>query len=218
MIDDYPKLVKFFASSNPVHLLLFVLPLWVLSFYLMSGSSTSGLTLVLSFLGGVLYWSFLEYAIHRWLYHSKYPTRALHYFLGSFHLYHHRNMGDHRVLTAGFLMIYLMTPLVLSPLLYFTQDPGVFGAATLGLTAFYYFYEWIHYTLHYKVHQSGYLNYIQKYHLHHHDRAPRKNFGNTSHLWDVVLGTYDPSYADYQMPLSTRDTLITLKLVLADET
>jgi sterol desaturase/sphingolipid hydroxylase (fatty acid hydroxylase superfamily) len=72
-----------------------------------------------------------------------------------------------------------------------------------------YFYEWVHYTLHYKIHQNGYLKYIQMYHLHHHDVAANKNYGNTSHFWDVVFGTYDPAYMNYSMPHSTKESLIT---------
>lgn len=53
--------------------------------------------------------------------------------------------------------------------------------------------------------------------MHHHDKAPNKNFGNTSHLWDVLLGTYDPQYVVYEMSTKTEDTLITSKAVLNAE-
>lgn len=87
----------------------------------------------------ILYWTFLEYAVHRWGYHSAYKSKMVYYFLGSFHLYHH---------------------------------------------------------------------------MHHHDKAPNKNFGNTSHLWDVLLGTFDPQYVIYEMSAKTEDTLITSNAVL----
>lgn len=217
MIMDRPELVKYFASRNPVQLLLFVTPLWVLSLMFMSQSLASLAVLIGAFLSGCLYWTFLEYAIHRWAYHTPYRSKFLYYFLGSFHLYHHKDMSDRRVYNAGFLMIYFLAPTVLSPVLLVTRDPGILGALTLGLSGSYYFYEWVHFILHYKVHTSGYLSYIQKYHFHHHDKSPQKNFGNTSHLWDYLLGTYDEKYKDYVMPVSSEQTLITSRKVIHAE-
>jgi 4-hydroxysphinganine ceramide fatty acyl 2-hydroxylase len=211
MIQDYPHVVKFVASRTPIHLLMFVIPL--LTYFLFHAFNTASnlMTTVLAIFGGILYWTFLEYAIHRFLYHKSYSSKFLRYFIGSFHAYHHQDMSDHRVLNAGFLMIYLVTPIVLSPLLLFTQDFQFLASLAAGLVSAHYFYEWVHYSLHYKVHETGYLNYIQKYHLHHHDRALNKNYGNTSHLWDLIFGTYDSTYKHYLMPASTRDTLITSK-------
>ena len=209
MIQDYPQLVKYFASRNPVHLLLFVVPLFV--FFLYHALAAGPVTLILGIIGGIVYWSFLEYAIHRFLYHIHYPTKLIKYFLGSFHMYHHSDMTDHRVLNAGFIMVYFVTPTVLSPLMLVTQDLSLLASVGTGLVAAHYFYEWVHYTLHYKAHDTGYLNYIQKYHFHHHDKNPNANFGNTSHVWDVVFGTYDPAYKNYEMPVKTRASLITEK-------
>ncbi len=171
--------------------------------------STDALTTSLLIVAGVFYWTFLEYVIHRFLYHIRYPTKFLNYFWGSFHQYHHRDMSDHRVLNAGFLMVYVVTPLVLTPFLLFTGDVLILASVGAGLVLAHYSYEWVHYTLHLKVFETGYLGYIQKYHFHHHDHAPQKNFGNTSHLWDVVFGTYDGAYKSYRMSERTQKTLIT---------
>lgn len=211
MIQDFPQTVKYFASRNPVHLLLFVLPLWSFFLYHSLNTSSNVFTTLLAMVGGVMYWSFLEYVIHRVIYHTNYRSKFLRYFIGSFHSFHHQDMSDHRVLNAGFLMVYVVTPTVLSPFLLVTQDMQLMASLSVGMVSAHYFYEWVHYTLHYKVHETGYLNYIQKYHFHHHDKAPTKNFGNTSHIWDVVFGTYDPSYKNYSMPQATQKTLITEK-------
>lgn len=206
MIQDYPQLVKYFASRNPVHLLLFVIPLFC--FFVFHAAQAPFSTILLGVVAGILYWTFLEYAIHRWLYHSNYPANFIRYFLGSFHLYHHADMTDHRVLNAGFLMVYVVTPLILSPLLLLTRDYALLAAVGAGLSMAHYFYEWVHYVLHYKHHERGYLAYIQNYHFHHHDKNPASNFGNTSHVWDVIFGTYDPAYKKYEMPQTTKRTLI----------
>jgi sterol desaturase/sphingolipid hydroxylase (fatty acid hydroxylase superfamily) len=209
MIQDFPRLVKYVASRNPIHLLLFVVPL--LGFFIFHSLSTpaNAITTTLAVLAGMFYWTFLEYVIHRFLYHTNYRSEFMKYFMGSFHSYHHQDMSDHRVLNAGFLMVYIVTPIVLSPFLFFTQDIQFLSSLAAGLVCAHYFYEWVHYTLHYKVHQDGYLKYIQMYHLHHHDVADNKNFGNTSHFWDVVFSTYDPAYMNYSMSHSTKESLIT---------
>ncbi len=208
MIQDRPELVKYFASKNPGHLFLFVLPLWYLSIKSMAVSDVSSGTMVFTFIIGVIYWTFLEYGIHRWLYHTHFKTRILSYFLGSFHLYHHKEVGDRRVYNSGFLMIYLVTPVVISPFLLVTRDLGILAALILGLSTAYFIYECVHFLIHYKKFQSGYMGYIQSYHFHHHDKAPNKNFGNTSHLWDLLLGTYDERYKTYKMPESSEVSLI----------
>ena len=211
MIQDYPQLVKYFASRNPIHLLLYVVPLWIFIVHKLLTLSVSASTLVSGFALGVIYWTFLEYVIHRFGYHTPYKSKLVYYFLGSFHLYHHKDMSDHRILNAGFLMIYLMTPTVLLPFALIFQNAPLLFSMALGLTLAYYSYECIHYLIHYKKHETGYLSYIQKYHLHHHDKSPNKNFGNTSHLWDALLGTYDRSYVEYEMSTKTHETLITSK-------
>lgn len=211
MITDYPQLVKYFASKNPIHLLLFVVPLWWYIGAKLMALPFDTLTLIIGVLSGVFYWTFLEYAIHRFAYHTPYKSKLIYYFLGSFHLYHHKDMSDHRILNAGFLMIYLMTPTVLLPFILLIEKSFFLYSMALGLTLAYYGYECVHYLLHYKHYTKGYLGFIQNYHMHHHDKAPNKNFGNTSQIWDVLLGTYDGKYKNYAMSEKTKVTLITEK-------
>jgi len=209
MIMDYPGLVKYFASPNPLFLLFFVIPLFSFFLYFTLQSVMNPFLIV----AGIFYWTLLEYLIHRFIYHTHFSNKIFYYFFGSFHLYHHKNMADHRILNAGFIMVFILAPFFVSPVLLITRDSGVWGSVGLGLTIGYYFYECVHYILHYKVYEKGYLNYIQKYHLYHHDRGPQKNFGNTSHFWDMIFGTYDARYRDYEIPESTRKTFITQKKV-----
>lgn len=209
MIQDRPELIKYFASNNPWHLLVFVIPLWCFFLFGMVENSPGLTTCFVGIILGALYWTFLEYFIHRFVYHTNYAQKFLRYFVGSFHLYHHANMKDHRILNAGFLMIYGLTPVVLLPVWLVTKDFNFLYAMAFGLSVAYYLYECVHYLLHFKRYETGYLGYIQKYHFHHHDHAPLKNFGNTSHFWDVIFGTYDKNYKSYHMSERTEATLIT---------
>ncbi len=206
MVQDYPELIKYFASVNPIHLFLYVLPVVLVISSVMNSYNMN--FSVIFFLFGMIYWTFLEYLIHRYLYHSHFKNRIVNYFIGSFHLYHHANLKDHRVLNSGLLMILIVAPTVVAPFLLFLNLSQVLSIM-LGLSSFYYIYECVHYLIHYREYRSGYMAYIQKYHMQHHQHSPNKNFGNTSHIWDLLLGTYDPKYKEYRMSLKVKESLIT---------
>jgi 4-hydroxysphinganine ceramide fatty acyl 2-hydroxylase len=208
MIQDYPELIKYFASMNPLHLFFYVIPMiFGLNYLMMTFDLEFS---VICFGLGVIYWSFLEYAIHRFLYHVTFKNKIFQYFIGSFHLYHHSDMGDHRVLNAGLLMVGVVTPIVLSPFLLIFSLGQVLSMA-YGLIFFYYCYECVHYLIHYREYKTGYMAYIQKYHMLHHTHAPLKNFGNTSHIWDIVFRTYDARYKNYELSEKSLSTMITAK-------
>ncbi len=205
MIEDRSNLIKYFASVNPLHLFFYVLPvIFILNYFLAIRNEIASLTFILI---GVLYWSLIEYVIHRFIYHQKFKSKAFNYFIGSFHQYHHKKMSDHRVLNSGFLMICLILPIVLSPLMLIFHIQSVLSIG-LGLSIGYYLYECVHYFIHYRQYCSGYMSYIQKYHMHHHKKSPMKNFGNTTHLWDYIFNTYDRTYKSYKLDKKTLSTLI----------
>jgi len=207
-VQQYPWLIKYFASRNPIHLLVMVLPLLV---YLLKTSVAGALPLQTWFLMlglGVFWWTFLEYAIHRWAYHSKYPFKWMHALMGSFHLYHHMDMSDRRVYNAGFLMVYFIAPVVMAPMWFVTGSFAMTTAFGLGILGAYYAYEWVHYLLHYKIYDRGYLGWIQRYHFYHHERRPDKNFGNSNALWDLLLGTHDPAHREFRVSAKAETTMI----------
>lgn len=211
MVEKYPNLLKYFASKNPGFHFVLISPL--LGFFILQSLklNLSILSVIGTLSAGILWWSFLEYAIHRWAYHTPFKSKLMNYFMGSFHLYHHTKMEDRRVYNAGFLMVYLMAPLVLSPFYFVSQSIELTCLFGLGVIGFYFFYECVHFLLHYKSFESGYLNWIQLYHFYHHEKRPDKNFGNTSDLWDRLLRTHDSRYRDYELSAKAVGTLITTR-------
>lgn len=143
---------------------------------------------------GVLYWSLFEYVTHRWIYHRIFRWPKVRDIVESFHLYHHRNLDDRRVLNAGPLLTYPATAVLLTPILAISGSIGTTAAIGLGLVAAYSFYEWVHYSIHVHEHCTGYLAYLRRYHLYHHECRWNRNFGNTSPMWDWLAGTYDPGH------------------------
>ena len=209
IIQDHQWIIDLFGSRNPLQVLIYLVPILIyLLIKILSEKQFQLLIFMTAFILGLVVWSFLEYFIHRYIYHSKLSKKLFNYTIGSFHLYHHQNMFDLRVLNAGFLMIYSAAFILLAPILFLFQNWFLTASFGLGLLLGYYFYEWVHYLIHYKKFENGYMNYIQKYHFHHHDHAPHKNYGNTNHFWDVVFNTFDKRYKNYNMPENTQKSLI----------
>jgi sterol desaturase/sphingolipid hydroxylase (fatty acid hydroxylase superfamily) len=196
-IENHPAWLKVLASPHPAlnTIVAILVGTWMLRTQLSDQAfhdSTSLLSFVFALLVGCLYWSFIEYAIHRWIYHGRHQNAAWKYFIDSFHIYHHRNLEDPRVLTAGPLMMLPIGVLLVGPLLILDLDFAT--AVALGFLGAYAFYEWVHFGIHRFAHPErdrAYLRYIRRFHMYHHDRAWNKNFGNTSELWDRIFGTYE---------------------------
>ena len=197
LIISYPKLTWFFASKNPFWVAVKLSPILISLIYFIP-IKTNIFRFAIPFIVGLLAWSFIEYAIHRWLYHIRPSSSKIFKFIDAFHQYHHQEMSDHRVLNAGWLMIYpaaIMTWLITNAII---DNPAISSSFSLGLLFYYFFYEIVHYAIHYKAFTRGYFMKIQKYHLYHHYNRWSKNYGNTITLWDRILGTYDSDYLNFK--------------------
>lgn len=139
---------------------------------------------LLTFLLGVLTWSFLEYVIHRWLGHD---ARLRPNFFEVEHTQHHAH-GDYfapgwkKLLAAAIVLVAAGVPAV-----FLAGWPGLSWAA--GLTAFYLFYEVLHRRAHTHRGFGAYGRWVRRHHFWHHFGDPRVNHGVTSPLWDLVFGT-----------------------------
>ena len=99
LIEKNWWLLRLFASKSPVKTMVFVAPLGL--FFLTQSTSLNAFSIFKSFVVGVLWWTFLEYMIHRFFFHWMSSIKKLIYYIGSFHLYHHRIPKDKRVYTSG---------------------------------------------------------------------------------------------------------------------
>lgn len=182
-------LLKFFAAKNPWTVLYFVLPLEFSLLALMDESGIRFLNVLYALPLSFLYWSLVEYLIHRCYFHWVPKNETLRAITGSFHLYHHENPSDLEVINSGWV-----TGLI-GALFHFAVFKFLFQASyqtalelTFALILVYYAYEWVHYLVHQKVYDKGLMRYLQNFHLTHHV-SPRKNFGQITPIWDYLLGT-----------------------------
>lgn len=153
-------------------------------------SDTLSLLLSLSafILAGALSWTLSEYVLHRYIGHSKSP-------LGGFtheHRAHHKS-GDYfmPILKKVFVSVKVIAPLCLISMWLLGGLEG--GCFTAGFTAMFICYEILHKRAHTHAPLNAYGRWLRRHHFTHHFSAPRKNFGVTTPLWDLVFRTYQPA-------------------------
>uniref|UniRef100_A0A8C9SRM3 Fatty acid 2-hydroxylase n=1 Tax=Scleropages formosus TaxID=113540 RepID=A0A8C9SRM3_SCLFO len=148
----------------------------------------------LIFLVGMFLWSFIEYCIHRFVFHMRPPAHnyyliTLHFLL---HGQHHKSPFD------GSRLVF--PPGLAAPVIggFYLLIQALFPEG-LGLSMFvgglcgYVMYDMIHYYLHYGSPQKGsYMYGLKAYHVKHHFEHQRAGFGITTRFWDRPFNTLIP--------------------------
>ena len=137
------------------------------------------LTALLVFGLGLLVFSFIEYFFHRWMFHTRVPL-----FEQGHRMHHAQPLG------YDSLPFFLPAAVLLSltGLLVLVMPTGLAllmaGAMSLGYIA----YGLSHFTIHHvRFRQPLLRRWAAAHHVHHYH--PDSNFGVTTPLWDVLLGT-----------------------------
>jgi hypothetical protein len=164
----------------------------------------------LLFVAGMFLWTLTEYFVHRFIFHTTPEMeeevrntvsqlgpgepalrklaglRQKHYFLA--HGVHHDFPNDtKRLVMPPSLSIPLAVVFYVAFRFLFGvgSGPGLFAGFVFG----YVIYDTIHYAVHHFSLHGRILLYLKKHHFRHHYQDCRKDFGVSSPLWDVVLGT-----------------------------
>ncbi|XP_054856220.1 fatty acid 2-hydroxylase [Eublepharis macularius] len=146
------------------------------------------------FMAGMFTWSFIEYTIHRFLFHMKPP--ASNYYLITLHFMlhgqHHKSPFDDSRLV--FPPVPASLPIFLFYLLANLLFPEAFATSLFAGGLFgYVLYDMTHYYLHYGCPKEGtYLHRLKAYHVKHHFEHQKAGFGITSTLWDYPFQTLIP--------------------------
>ncbi|MDQ3290477.1 MAG: sterol desaturase family protein [Bacteroidota bacterium] len=138
------------------------------------------------FLLGLLFWTFSEYVLHRFVFHY-YPTskwgQRIHFI---FHGVHHDYPNDAKRLvmppSASIPMalgIYWLLSLVL--------PTNVLYAFFAGFILGYLTYDISHYALHHFNFKSSFWQKLKKHHMLHHYSDANKGYGVSSPLWDKIF-------------------------------
>jgi len=136
---------------------------------------------------GIVIWSFVEYAMHRFVFHYEPKSgwgQKLHFMA---HGVHHDYPSDATRL--------VMPPLISIPLaiVFYSLFAVIFGrvapAVFAGLLIGYLFYDMLHYATHHLPMKRGVWLFLKRYHLRHHFQDDHTGYGVSSPLWDHVFRT-----------------------------
>ncbi|XP_062129785.1 uncharacterized protein LOC133841374 [Drosophila sulfurigaster albostrigata] len=155
--------------------------------------STSDVAILSGYiLFGVLLWTFLEYVLHRWVFHIK-LTEDSGPWLCTFHFMihglHHKVPFDPMRLVFPPLPGVVLASILYSPISLILQNHNpriILSGALLG----YLCYDMIHYYLHYgNPKASHHLYDMKRYHYQHHFAHQDLGYGISSPFWDNVFKT-----------------------------
>ena len=135
---------------------------------------------LMCFLIGAVLWTLAEYAIHRWLYHS------VSYFI-VLHDEHHKSPTEY-IGAPPLIGLLFIFGVIFLPVAAFSVMAA--GGLTAGLLAGYATYQLVHHADHFwRPKPAGYFYRARLRHAVHHYHNELGNFGVTTPLWDLALGS-----------------------------
>jgi sterol desaturase/sphingolipid hydroxylase (fatty acid hydroxylase superfamily) len=182
---------RFFARALPISPIFWVGPVLIVTAVRVAHGPMRGTVAMLLFAAGWLAWSFLEYLLHRFIFHmgARTPSERLRAFM--LHGYHHEFPDDPMRLVAPPLMSWPIG-IAVAALLYALIGPPHWLPMFAGMATGYLAYDWIHYYTHHFHPRRGIGKWLRSYHMLHHFQDRESRFGVSSPLWDLVFGTYKP--------------------------
>jgi dihydroceramide fatty acyl 2-hydroxylase len=144
-------------------------------------------TAALLFAGGWIVWSFVEYAMHRFLFHISVESETAKIAALLAHGHHHVWPRDPRRIAATPIQVGSLV-LLLWGMFALVLGRGRAWAALSGALGGYVAYEAVHWICHHGKPRSRLLRALQMHHLRHHAN-PRSRWGIGSPLWDWVFRT-----------------------------
>ena len=148
-------------------------------FILLSAPSHTWFETTLYVVAGLVIWSLLEYAMHRFVLHRINPFRRL-------HEEHHRQpqalLATPTFLSAALIIVFVFLPATL------LSNLQIGCGITLGVTTGYFAFGVVHYAVHHSRLHGTWLVQRRRLHALHH-RFPDRHFGVTMSIWDRIFHT-----------------------------
>ena len=187
------RYLEYFTKTHPLVIWGMYLPIiGFMLFYSNANLDLSIFSVCLTFLGGVFFWSFFEYLIHRFAFHfaaeSERATKIVYLIHGN----HHEYPRDKQRLFMPPVPSLLMAAVIFSSM-YFIA--GIFGITAYVFAFFpgfllgYLIYGSMHYAIHAWNPPFKWMKPLWRNHHLHHYKEQEKGFGVSSTLWDHVFGT-----------------------------
>jgi dihydroceramide fatty acyl 2-hydroxylase len=188
-------LIERFSRVHPAAPFAFWIP--VLAFVggravVVSGGLSAPLGLFAALVvAGFLAWTFVEYVLHRWVFHYLGPKpwqRRFHFIA---HGVHHDFPQDATRLVMP-LGVSIPLGAIFSTLFYLTLGPTLWGPMFAGFGLGYLAYDGTHYAVHHWKLSSSVGRWLKRHHMLHHHTGLEARYGVSTPLWDVLFGTMGP--------------------------
>jgi sterol desaturase/sphingolipid hydroxylase (fatty acid hydroxylase superfamily) len=188
------------TKTHPAFIIGLYVPLSGLSLWYCCVYQQATLLLALSlFLAGMIFWTLVEYLLHRYVFHFISESELVQRFHYTVHGVHHEYPMD----TERLIMPPVPSVIVVSLfyLLYYAVMGNYVYGFLPGFVMGYLIYASIHYAIHAYKPPKGF-QYLWRHHNLHHFKYPDRAFGVSFPFWDMVFGTMPPKEAG-----STADTV-----------
>lgn len=146
--------------------------------------------MILYFIIGMFHWTFLEYSLHRFVFHMENVIPDNKYWITLHFIFH----GVHHAFPMD--KDRLVFPIVLGVPMYYIiywvftlfYPIRLINTMSAGVIFAYMCYDMGHYYLHHSQ-PLKIVEYRKKYHMYHHYKDPDNGYGITTSFWDKIFGT-----------------------------
>ena len=180
--------LEYFTKTHPLVIWAMYLPvIALLPYYSLQNLGFNGLTTSLLFFGGIFFWTFFEYIMHRFVFHwvsDKPRIQRMSYVL---HGNHHEFPRDRQRLFMPPVPSLIIASVIFL-IMYASMGNNVFSFFP-GFLLGYLMYGSMHYAIHAWNPRYKWMKPIWRNHHLHHYKSEEKGFGVSSHIWDKVFGT-----------------------------
>ncbi|GAL83759.1 fatty acid hydroxylase [Sporocytophaga myxococcoides] len=187
---DNPILERLSRTHISIPISIFVVISAVLLYYAFRYTTLPGYLIPLLFLGGFLFFTLIEYLVHRFVFHMEPTSNFKKKIQYNMHGVHHEFPKDKdRLAMPPLLSITLAV--IFFVIFYSLMNTKVFGFLP-GLLMGYASYLFVHYIVHAYAPPKNIFKELWVNHAIHHYKDNSTVFGVSSPLWDYVFGTMPP--------------------------
>jgi sterol desaturase/sphingolipid hydroxylase (fatty acid hydroxylase superfamily) len=180
--------LEYLTKTHPLVIWGLYLPIIILFlFYSAYKFEFSFLQITLLFLGGIFFWTFFEYIMHRFVFHWTSDNPRIQRISYVLHGNHHEFPRDKQRLFMPPVPSLIIASIVFGLMYLFlrTYTFSFFPGFILG----YLLYGSMHYAIHAWNPPFKWMKPIWRNHHLHHYKNDHQGFGVSSHFWDKVFGT-----------------------------
>jgi sterol desaturase/sphingolipid hydroxylase (fatty acid hydroxylase superfamily) len=182
------RYLEYLTKTHPLVIWGMYLPVIVLLLYYSSNTlGFSTLTTTLLFFGGIFFWTFFEYIMHRFVFHWVSDNPRIQRMSYVLHGNHHEFPRDRQRLFMPPVPSLILASLIFL-MMYSVMENNVFSFFP-GFMLGYLMYGSMHYAIHAWNPPYRWMKPIWRNHHLHHYKSEEKGFGVSSHIWDKVFGT-----------------------------